>query len=280
MTTIKKITHTDTATGNPAEEWLDEQGRRHNPDGPAYIERDADTGQIVIEAHFRDGKRHKDQGPAVVHFDDIGGRAREEFWQDGALQSQEGRPSVVEYRYGTITLQEWHDKDQLHRDGDQPAVLGWSEDTGAFVKAEYYRRGEAHRDNGPAMLLTNPDDHIRQELWWRNGRLDRQNGPAALTWNLIAPDDQPGWIVDEASCEEQWARAGVSFAPSAHDRLRWEATKVRQGGTEWREPEVKDELRTKPAAPKQGGVKAAAAKAKEAGPKSGRPRPVSKRMER
>ena len=85
--------------------WENEDGKKHNTDGPAVIKSDG------TKEWWINGKRHREDGPAVEHND-----GSYEWWVDGRLHCDQG--PAVEHASG---LREWFKNGSLHRD-DGPAV--------------------------------------------------------------------------------------------------------------------------------------------------------------
>jgi hypothetical protein len=232
-------------------------GRLHSTDDQPAFEHFDRNGQIVEQRWAKEGNWHRDKGPSVIEYDDIGGKAKEEYhrwfgWGSGLLHSTDDHPAVIEYRYGTITKQAWYDYDKLHREGDKPALLEWADD-GTSITVGYYNRGSLDRENGPALVERDLEAMTETEMWVRNDTTYREDGPAVVECDLIETDD--GWTTKLK--DAQWCREEGFYEPSAHERLRWHSTQIRQRGPLWQEPDDAPEV----VATRSGGVKAAAAAA-------------------
>lgn len=247
------------------------EGRIHRDDDePAYTRFD-EHGQVCEHRWIKNGLCTRTHGPACVEYDDIGGKSKEEWYNaDGELHSTDDHPAVIEYRYGTITRQAWYDRNLRHRDGDKPSELQWDSD-GAFIKAAYHTHDEPDRENGPAIvqrLHTQEAILEEEEQWFRGGVIHRTGGPAFVQV-LSVQDDNGDWQRKTDADYFVWVRDGKPYEPSAHERMKWQATQNRQGGPLWKEPEEPHE----PVATKPQGVKAAAAAAAAQGTKAPGTRP-------
>jgi uncharacterized protein YuzE len=57
---------------------------RHNMNGPAYIERDENTGVTTLEIFYERDEKHRVNAPAVIKRDENTGEIIEtEYWEDG-----------------------------------------------------------------------------------------------------------------------------------------------------------------------------------------------------
>lgn len=54
--------------------------KQHRVDGPAKIERHAETGAVVAEYWFRQGEFHREDGPAIIKYDAETGRVKRSRW--------------------------------------------------------------------------------------------------------------------------------------------------------------------------------------------------------
>jgi hypothetical protein len=70
----------------------------------------------------------------------------------------------------------WYQHDQLHRDGDQPAIERWN---GGKV---WYHHGLKHRIGGPAVVYT----YVAPDLeWWFDGhQITREHSEWIMTRSL------------------------------------------------------------------------------------------------
>jgi hypothetical protein len=94
-TTQKKrevITETSPATGTITVEIWRKDGKRDRPDGPAYIERNAETGITTREQWWKNGNLHRaDDRPAIIERDAVTRHVtREEWWKDGQWHRAHG----------------------------------------------------------------------------------------------------------------------------------------------------------------------------------------------
>ena len=185
---------------NGTQEWY-QNGARHREDGPA-IERangerewyqngvlHREGGAAVRDAShiawYRNGVLHNENWPAVVRSD-----GTMEYYQNGLLHREDGPAIVREYGTGEFYLKgqhvtrrevlpavvrnngtkEWHNEQgQLHREHG-PAF------THPDGTEAWYRHGDRHRDNGPAVI----DGITKEQKWYCEGKLHRENGPAIV----------------------------------------------------------------------------------------------------
>lgn len=80
------VVSVDLKTGIVADlAYLDEKGRFHNENGPAFVKRDRDTGQIIIEEWWWHGEPHRSNGrPSYTERDAKTGMVTyREWWSDG-----------------------------------------------------------------------------------------------------------------------------------------------------------------------------------------------------
>jgi hypothetical protein len=129
---------------------------RPSEEGPAF-QRMGPSGEIIHEAWLENGKLHRDpkSGPACRTLLAEEGRERLEYFVDGLA----------------------------HRDeADGPAWIATSLRTGRIVEEGYYRRGECHRQGGPATIIRNDDGGLLFEAWFEHGKLHRDpaKGPAVI----------------------------------------------------------------------------------------------------
>lgn len=72
---------------------------------------------------------------------------------------------------GDDGCESWFVNDQLHRDGDRPAVIDGD-------VSEWWYNGMLHRENGPAVVGANGD-----EVWFFEDKKHRDGGPALIKAN-------------------------------------------------------------------------------------------------
>jgi hypothetical protein len=95
-----------------------------------------------------------------------------------ALHSINDNPARIDFENYRL---EWYSEGRLHRDGDKPAVVTFTED-GCLLSLEWYYAGRQHRDgNRPAVIVYQHKDNCETPKklyreWWLNGV--KQNKPA------------------------------------------------------------------------------------------------------
>jgi len=113
-------------------------GRRHNPDGPAHVERN-DAGVVMREGWYVDGQPHNPDGPAHVERNDAGVVTSEEWYVDGQLHNPDGPAHVVHNDACVVTFEEWYVDGRLHNP-DGPAHVERN-DAGVVTYEEWYVDG-------------------------------------------------------------------------------------------------------------------------------------------
>lgn len=187
-----------------------------DPETPAYIPGHPDTtgwytDKAGSQVHFVAGEIHRDDGPAVIRNDgseayyqhnligrrdpgfsvtvmDEEGRIKTQMMhKNGRLQSENGKPALVEYTYAegdltpSLTTHYYYQDDQLSRTG-APAIEVYQNKTKTgkdaqkptIIYAEFrdMRFGGLHRLGGPAVVTP-----TLKEYYYANKR-HREDGPA------------------------------------------------------------------------------------------------------
>jgi hypothetical protein len=168
------------------------RGKLHRPetDGPAMTVRDNATGVIMDEQYWRDGKRHRDHGPAHIRRDETRKVLLEAWCAEGKLHRdpKEG-PALWQvldgphgYSERPCTEIRYCVRGELHRDEeDGPAWTKRDNETGVPVTEEYWRDGDLHREDGPAVITRWPESTVSHQAWWQGDRMrDASEGPCAL----------------------------------------------------------------------------------------------------
>ena len=90
---------------------------------------------------------------------------------------QEVRTSI-DPETGIVTWESYYRDGDLHR-LDGPAVIERDPKTGIVIREEYWRDSKRHRDGGPAITWRDPaTGTVTWESYWCNGELHRLDGPA------------------------------------------------------------------------------------------------------
>ena len=83
------------------EDWRDSKGQPHRFDGPAYFDRDPETGILTTEIWSQHGKNHRDDEPALINRDAKTGRVTFSRWfKDGEKIAKPTRSGGVAKRPG------------------------------------------------------------------------------------------------------------------------------------------------------------------------------------
>lgn len=174
------------------QEWYD-NGVQHRDNKPAFIQF---TGnKIICKKYFKNGLLHNDKEPAEANY-------------------------KVHYRGGTYIVklysESWYKNGQLHRDGDNPAFVRYSNNyvdlptleiyykNGVITREKkpakidyqfkhcdrikneyYYKDGQYHRGNDlPAVILRDENDNIAKQEWYKDGLKHREgNKPSYIATN-------------------------------------------------------------------------------------------------
>jgi len=128
------------------------------------------------------GALFRERGPALtkeVRFVYVAARILTDAEQTWFAERGLSVRLLVEHMTDTNDAQVWLRNGQLHRDSDQPAIIGTD------GTQEWYQNGQRHRDNDqPAVIW--PDG---TQLWYQNGQLHRDNDQPAI----IGADGTQSW---------------------------------------------------------------------------------------
>ena len=100
---------------------------------------------------------------AIIHPD---GSKEHWSWGEGLMINGRFRVNLIQVKTEPDGSKCWYRNGQLHRE-DGPAVE-W-----ANGDKFWYRNGQLHREDGPAEEWADGD-----KFWYRNGQLHREDGPA------------------------------------------------------------------------------------------------------
>lgn len=107
-------------------------------------------------------------------------------------------------------------EDKLHSINDEPAEIITNVEDFSNVIRRWYHHGYLHRDNAPAVIMTNGSDHTEywyrrglvhreeksgpaitysdgREEWWVEGKLHREKGPAVVVPSYCSVDEPEEW---------------------------------------------------------------------------------------
>ena len=76
-------------------EWTNEDGKRHNDNGPAYIEYDK-NGNVQYKSWYINGKRHNENSPSHISYYEKGNVKYKEWYINGKEHNENG-PAVIVY---------------------------------------------------------------------------------------------------------------------------------------------------------------------------------------
>jgi hypothetical protein len=193
--------------------WLDDEGRPHREDGPAFLSVDgterwyihgklhradgpATTLSQGTQKWFHNGKLHREDGPAIIYGPAFARRPGVKKWfYNGQIHRVDG--PAVEYPNGD---KEYWQHDHLHRDNgpaiDKNTIKAWlikgklhshNDKPALIVKArpnkKHYRNLYLCFNFAKKSAFLLPDFRAGDTAWWKNGKLHRENGPAIVTEN-------------------------------------------------------------------------------------------------
>jgi hypothetical protein len=139
------------------EEWWS-NGQRHRTDGgPALVLRDSLTGQILFEEWWLNGKRHRDDGPAAIRRDGPTGHViHEEWWRDGErvphriVASANIQPDAAVTAYG-MPMGRTQSSSTIARVLDEGPTRRYRDHVGRIIW-EWRDEDQRNRDGAPAVV--------------------------------------------------------------------------------------------------------------------------------
>ena len=148
-------THDLFSKGLLSECWRNAQGQLERPGDLPTIISYSDTGEETHRAWYVKGQLHRENGPA---------------WQ------------FIQRSTGTVVSEVWYRFGKEHRDGDLPARIYRSHDTGRIVHEEYMKNGMTHRETGPAIINYHPDTGrpYRWEYWYNDRKIPKKDWKALI----------------------------------------------------------------------------------------------------
>ncbi|MFS2318908.1 hypothetical protein RMQ97_13305 [Maricaulis sp. D1M11] len=144
-----------------------------------------------------------------------------EKWCQRGKSHREGGPAYVESipnKYGHDIIQrrreEWLIDGLLHRN-DGPAITVTDSDGIAVLEA-WFQNGLLHREDGPSQIERDMQtERVVTELWHSRGQLHRENGPA-----VINTDWETGHVIREQYfIRGKLHREQEGFADITYDRI-------------------------------------------------------------
>lgn len=139
------------------ESWRNANGQLERcGDLPAVVGYSTDSGEPILRVWYSNGIKHREAGPA---FEKIAPGS------------------------GIVVSEAWYRMGRLHRNGDLPARIFRSSETGKIVQEAFAEDGLIGRSVGPAVIKYDAmTGHIvRRENWHQGSRLSRGKAP------LISP---------------------------------------------------------------------------------------------
>lgn len=98
----------------------------------------------------------------------------------------------------SVTRQEWYKDGNRHRE-DGPAVIEYRED-GRIREEEWWFSDRLHRagagpEDGPAVIVYREDGSVKQRTWYHHGRLHRAGGPAEILYGEDGTVKKERWYL-------------------------------------------------------------------------------------
>ncbi len=139
----------------------------------------------------------------------------------GQLQSVDDEPSKIKYTLplGKLQQVEWHYQDELHREGDLPALIDVN-----YCFVAWCHHGFDHRENGPAVI----DLFDSQITWKKHGEHFRDAGPTRYTKWGAEWLDADGNITHARCCADDSCHLCAWFNNHCGEQKFWnsEAEKI------------------------------------------------------
>jgi len=151
---------------------------------------------VTTRTWIKDEKLHKEDGPAQIEIDEDGEVILEEWYLEGQVCRKDGGPSIVEYCEGDKVEETWCIGKIKHRENG-PAVIRTDPDTDEVTREEWYINDALHRNDGPAEIIREKGV-ITSEAWWEDAHPHKEGAPA-----LIHRDSNTGAVTNES-----WFRLG------------------------------------------------------------------------
>lgn len=178
------------------EEWLQNGLARYDQDLPAYIYY-YENGNKEKEIWYR--HEEKEEGGTVLP-DTI------YYYENGTIKcvhiniDDNGADLVVKgyYENGNKKFESWRNFDQLHREGDLPAVINYYEN-GNKERESWFMHGYEWRDDDkPSDIKYYENGNIKQEKWIDCMSIDRENNlPAFIKYDENGNKKHEEWWVDD-----------------------------------------------------------------------------------
>ena len=147
-----------TTTRAHSEVWKNPQGEFFRMNGPARIIRFSDMN--IREVWYQiPGMRHRVNGPAIIEYDEKGVIIYEKWYTNGINYNPNG-PSFIIYRSNSSSrLKNLHGLD---------VILGITQKAVSIEKWTD-KKGRLHREDGPAVIIYEPDETIKYQVSFLNG---------------------------------------------------------------------------------------------------------------
>ena len=174
-------------------------GKLHCDHGPAEVFWDISEGydrsqrRLLHESYYRNGKwgRPMADGPAFIDYDPKTGEVIGEYWmydekfhRHDPYSDEPQKPArwMKNPETGVIFEEEYIDCGFHHRD-DGPAFIRRNELNGVVHQEQYWRDGKRHRDDGPAVLVYDEmtGELIHEEHWINGEKIDPDGTPSPST---------------------------------------------------------------------------------------------------
>jgi hypothetical protein len=148
--------------------------------GVMTLSNNYDYGLTIIWKDPHTKNIHNEHGPAIIKLF-YNGAIRSISWvRHGHYHTDNDNPARIFYRQnGVLDRQEWYKDGQQHRD-QGPAVITY-DDYGRVNCMEWRRSNVLHHVDGPAVIVIN-NGLIELEQWWLRGVLHRDDDEAAVTY--------------------------------------------------------------------------------------------------
>ncbi len=115
----------------------------------------------------------------------------------------------------------WYRNDELHREGDLPAVI-WYKKNGAIIAEYWYRNGKPHRGGDLPADIYYRNNQIYAEYWHRHGKLYRDGGlPVAVWYDKKGAKTEERWYHDNKKHREGGLPAVIRYKNGVKTAEAW-----------------------------------------------------------
>jgi antitoxin component YwqK of YwqJK toxin-antitoxin module len=119
----------------------------------------------------------------------------------------EGRSLIEYYESGFIRIIERYKRGESHRDIGPARITYY--DNGKIHEIEWHRNGLLSRNSGPAIVTYYENDIIQSESWYIYGNENRLGGPAVISYHENGNIYIEAWYMNELRNVSLYTKNGV-----------------------------------------------------------------------